>query len=127
MIVLLDTTVLIDALRSRRERRALLARLVLAGHGLATCAINVAEIYAGMRKTEEAGTSAFLESLDCYPVDCQIARRAGELRNFWAGKGVTLSLADTFVAATALENGLVLATDNRKDFPMPELELYDLP
>jgi predicted nucleic acid-binding protein len=28
------------------------------------------------------------------------------------------------VAATALEHGLALMTDNRKDFPIPEISLY---
>ena len=37
------------------------------------------------------------------------------------------SLADMMVAATALEHGLSLMTDNRKDFPLPELTLYPLP
>jgi predicted nucleic acid-binding protein len=31
------------------------------------------------------------------------------------------------VAATALEYGLVLVTDNRKDFPMPGIEFFPLP
>ena len=39
----------------------------------------------------------------------------------------TLSLADMMVAATALEHGLALMTDNRKDFPLPELNFYPLP
>jgi hypothetical protein len=56
-----------------------------------------------------------------------IARRAGSLKNAWAHKGRTLSLADMMVAATALEHGLSLLTDSRKDFPLPELNLYPLP
>ena len=47
--------------------------------------------------------------------------------NQWACKGRTLALADTIVAAAAIENHCVLMTDNRKDFPMPELDLYPLP
>jgi predicted nucleic acid-binding protein len=31
------------------------------------------------------------------------------------------------IAATALERGLTLMTDNRGDFPIPELELFPLP
>jgi predicted nucleic acid-binding protein len=30
-----------------------------------------------------------------------------------------------FIAATAVEYDLVLLTDNRKDFPMPELKFYN--
>jgi predicted nucleic acid-binding protein len=124
MILLLDTTVLLDVLRARQNRRSLLAELVAAGHVLATAAINIAEAYAGMRPGEEARTEAFLSSLDCYPMTGKIARRAGALKSAWARKGRTLSLADMMVAATALEHSLALMTDNRKDFPHPKLTLY---
>jgi predicted nucleic acid-binding protein len=127
MILLLDTTVLLDVLRARQNRRSLLAELVAGRHLLATAAINVGEIYAGMRVGEEKRTEAFLSSLDCYPITAAIARRAGSLKSAWAQKGKTLSLADMIVAATALEHGLTLMTDNRKDFPLPELNFYPLP
>lgn len=127
MILLLDTTVLIDTLRARKNRRAFLADLVAAGHTLATAAINIGEVYAGMRPTEELRTEAFLSSLDCYPMSGAVARRAGSLKSVYARQGQTLSLADMIVAATALEHGLTLLTDNRKDFPLPELQFHSLP
>ncbi len=127
MILLLDTTVLLDVLRARQNRRSLLAELIGGGHVLATAAINIGEVYAGMRLGEENRTEAFLSSLDCYPITGAIARRAGSLKSTWAHKGRTLSLADMMVAATALEHGLSLVTDNRKDFPLSELNFYPLP
>jgi predicted nucleic acid-binding protein len=127
VIVLLDTTVLIDVLRARQKRRSLLAELVEGGHILATAAINIGEVYSGMRLGEEAKTEAFLSSLDCYPMTAAIARRAGTMKSALAQKGQTFSLADMIVAATALEHGLTLMTDNRKDFPSPELNFYPLP
>ncbi len=126
MILLLDTTVLLDVLRARQNRRSLLAELVAGGHVLATAAINIGEVYAGMRRGEESRTEAFLSSLECYPLTAAIARRAGSLKSAWAQKGRTLSLADMMVAATTLEHGLALMTDNRKDFPLPELNFYPL-
>jgi predicted nucleic acid-binding protein len=127
MILLLDTTVLLDVLRARQNRRSQLAELIGGGHVLATAAINIGEVYAGMRLGEENRTEAFLSSLDCYPITGAIARRAGSLKSAWAHKGRTLSLADMMVAATALEHGLSLLTDNRKDFPLSELNFYPLP
>ena len=127
MTLLLDTTVLIDVLRSRNNRRSLLAELVTSGHILATASINIGEVYAGLRPGEENRTEAFLSSLDCFPLSAIIARRAGALRNAYGRGGHTLSLADMIVAATALEHGLTLMTDNRKDFPVPELQFYPLP
>jgi hypothetical protein len=127
MRILLDTSVLIDALRSRRERRQWLASMVRAGHTLATSALNLAEVFAGMRPDEEAQTKAFLAALDCHEIDASVAEEAGKLKSLWAKKGRTLTLADAIVAATALQLACPLATDNRKDFPMPELDLFELP
>ena len=52
---------------------------------------------------------------------------AGEFQYDYARKGATLNLADVTIAAVALTNAVTLLTDNRKDFPMPELALYALP
>ena len=127
MNLLLDTTVIIDVLRNRRGRRALLADLVRAGHLLSTSALNVAEIYSGIRPGEEGLTEAFLGGLEEYELGSEVARTSGKLRITWAKKGRTISLADAIVAAIAIEQGCALLTDNGKDFPMPELRLYPLP
>lgn len=127
MRLLIDTSVLIDALRRRYGRRELLTELVRDGHILATSAINVAEVFAGMRPGEEAETEALLDLLDCHEITEDTGRIAGRLRNSWARKGKTLTLADTVVAAIALGKSCVLMTDNIKHFPMKELELYLLP
>lgn len=126
MDVLLDTSVLIDVLRSRNQRRELLLRLIQEGHSLSTTALNVAEVYVGIRKGEEVGTAALLNSLRCYELDAESGMQAGQLANSWARKGRTISLADAIVAAIAIGRDVVLMTDNRKDFPMPQLKLYPL-
>jgi predicted nucleic acid-binding protein len=127
MRLLLDTTVLVDVLRSRRGRRELLAELARGGHHLATSALNVAEVLAGMRPEEKSATETFLDALDCYALTKAAGQLAGTLKNKWARKGRTLTLADAIVAAIALEHDCTLMTDNRKDFPMPEIEYYPLP
>ena len=124
MRLLLDTSVLIDALRFRQGRHELLAQLVRDGHTLSTTAVNVAEVYAGMRREEEQPTEALLAVMDCYDLTAHAGRMAGRLKNKWAKKGRTIAIADAAVAAIALERDCMLMTDNRKDFPMPELELY---
>jgi predicted nucleic acid-binding protein len=121
---LLDTSVIIDAINGKKNRNQFLLELTAEqDHTLACCVINVAEVYAGMRPKEEARTSALLRSLMLYPIGFQIAELGGSLKRDYARKGVTLSLADTLIAAVAIHNRLTLITDNVKDFPMPELSI----
>jgi predicted nucleic acid-binding protein len=124
MKILVDTSVLIDALRDRGERPQLLARLVAQGAVLCSCDITLAEIYAGMRDKERSRTEELLDALEYVACDPQAARAAGALSRDWRRRGATLTLADAFLAVLALRNGLILLTDNRRHFPMPELTLW---
>jgi len=123
-LYLLDTSVIIDVLRNKRERPALLRRLLEQDHILACCPINISEVYAGMRPGEERGTTQFLESLEFLPTTRDTARSAGLMKRDFAAQGKSLSLADTMIAAVATANGCTLITDNIKDFPSPALQLY---
>lgn len=101
--------------------------LLAEGILLACCPINVTEVYMGMRPNEAAKTEAFLASLEFYHVTWEVAKYAGKLYREWRQKGVTLALPDVTIAAVAITNGLRFATDNPKDFPMPELRVHPLP
>lgn len=125
-VFLLDTSVIIDALNGKRNRKHQLGQLLNQGDLLACCSINIAEVYAGMRPHEAASTDSFLRSLAYYEITWEGARRAGELRYQHARLGRTLSLADTLIAAVALLRDLVLITDNVKDYPMSGLRLRSL-
>jgi predicted nucleic acid-binding protein len=124
---LLDTTVIIDAINDRNSRSELLEGLIAEGTLLACCSIDITEVHMGMRPHEAARTEEFLGRLEYYPVTREIATYAGELYREWRQKGLTLALPDLTVAAVAIRNGLQLATDNQKDFPMPELRFCPLP
>jgi predicted nucleic acid-binding protein len=80
-----------------------------------------------LRPAEEVRTEALLSGLELHELSGTAARLAGRLKNTWARKGRTLTLADMIVAAIAIERGCALLTDNRRDFPMQEVELYPLP
>jgi predicted nucleic acid-binding protein len=74
---LLDTNIIIDALNGKRNRNAALFNLAAAGHTLACCPINVAEVCAGLRPKEEERTTALLRSLKLYPIAFPVAELAG--------------------------------------------------
>jgi predicted nucleic acid-binding protein len=124
---LLDTSVIIDTINGKRNRHQLLRELLVQGHLLACCPINVTEVYAGMRAHEETRTLNLLQSLPYYPLTWPIARLAGELKREYGRKGITLATTDASIAAVALDQRLTLITDNLKHYPMKDLELYPLP
>jgi predicted nucleic acid-binding protein len=125
--ILLDTSVIIDAINNKKNRRQFLRDLVQQGNILACCPINITEVYAGLRPHEEQNTANFLQALDFYPLTRTIAERAGLLKRDFSKQGETLNLGDVIIAATALHNRLTLLTDNVKDFPMEGLSLQPLP
>jgi predicted nucleic acid-binding protein len=126
-IFLLDTSVIIDAINGKRNRPQLLKELILQGHLLACCPINVTEVFAGLRSHEEYLTLNLLQSLHYYPINWQAARLAGELKRDYSRKGITLATTDVTIAAVAITNQVALLTDNLKHYPMQELSLYPLP
>lgn len=117
MPYLLDTTVLIDALRGRPVVERLLA-LRRVGDVPFLCAINVEEVVRGIRGDEETQTLAFLGGFRVAPLEREQGELAGRWRREFAEMGVTLSQADCLIAAAAAGVGAELATGNPRDFPM---------
>ena len=124
MNVLVDTTVLIDVLRGRRDRSEALSKLARQGSLLCSCDVTLAEVYAGMLDKERRMTEDLLDSLYYVPGDPRVARSAGLLRREWRGRGVTLSIADALIAALAMRHELALLTDNAKHFPAKGLVVW---
>lgn len=122
--ILLDTSVLINLLHHRKEPMRLVRELALSGFQLAISTVNVAEIYAGMRNGEEQTTEEMLSAFTCFPITSEIAQAAGKIVALRRKSGFTHSLIDMMVAATAIEHDYALLTDNRKDFEVPSLVLF---
>ena len=123
----LDSSVIFDLFKKRFGRPELLSQLIRDGFTLACCPVNITEVYSGLRSGEEAETADLLSNLVCLPVTPDIAQYAGLLRRDWQRKGHTLSYSDVTIAAVSIHHGAPLLTDNRKHFPMPELQLWPLP
>lgn len=124
--LLLDSTVLIDALRGR-EAAARVAGLRRVGTEPWVCAISVEEIWRGARRAEEPAIRRLFNGLRLAPLGVAEGVRAGAWRRTFAERGVTLHQADCLIAAAALGIGASLATANVDDFPMPELSVDHWP
>ena len=122
--ILLDTTVLIELLRHREKAVMQVRELALRGFALAVCPITVAELYAGMRKGEEQSTAELLSAFQWLPLSREVARKAGEMVASKRRAGRTHALDDMIIAATAMQYGYALLTDNRKDFAVPGIQFH---
>lgn len=126
MIVLLDSTVLIDHLRGRPAAERVQA-LALAGDVLATTAINVEEVVRGLRPGEQRAAQTLFAGLAVVPLGLEEGVLAGTWRRDFAARGITLSQADCLIAAAAVSVGARLATGNGRDYPMDGLVVEDWP
>jgi predicted nucleic acid-binding protein len=124
--VLLDTDVIIEVLRGRRQIAEAILDLEARGIRTHACAVSWAEVHAGLRPGEEALTQAFLEQRAEVVIDVETGRRAGQYLARYA-KSHGLELADALIAAAATTAGLSLWTQNRHDYPMPDLRFHTPP
>lgn len=120
MAILLDSTVLIDALRGRPVAQRLL-EFEATHERVYICAVNAEEVERGVRPSERAAAHRLLGGLRVAPLGVAEGALAGVWRREFATRGITLGQGDCLIAAAAYGVGARLATGNPKDFPMDEV------
>jgi hypothetical protein len=115
MPYLVDTNLVVDVIRGSAEAADYLDSLADAWSiSMITCL----ELLAGARtQRETADLDLVLSGYRAVPPNEDIARRAYYLIKTYA-RSHGLDILDALIAATALEEGLTLATKNRKHFRM---------
>ncbi len=124
--LLLDSTVVIDALRGR-QAAVRVAGLRRDGVEPWVCAITVEEVWRGIKTGEEDVVRRFFGGTRIAPLGAPEGERAGSWRRRFAQQGITLHQADCLIAAAAVGIGARLATGNVSDFPMSELTVEEWP
>lgn len=124
--VLLDSTVLIDALRGR-SAAARLRTMRRTGDEPWVCAISIEEIWRGVAPDEEHPAARLVRGLRLAPLGVAEGVRAGTWRRDFASRGVPLHQADCLIGAAAPGIDAHLATGNPTDFPMPGLSVDHWP
>lgn len=110
-------------MRGRWEVRRQLDALERARTPVYSTAVSWAEVFAGIRSSEEYRTEAFLARRGLIALDQEIGRRAGRyLARYAASHG--LEMADALIAAAASVSGLSLWTLNRRHYPMTDLRFF---
>lgn len=121
---LLDTDVLVAYLRGYTSTVDLVQALAQNGATFSVSVVTVVEIEAGVRPNEKARTRELLDHLQIHALDSPTAYLAGSFLRQHRQKGVSLSLADVVIAATAVARNLILFTYNQRHYPMREIRLY---
>ena len=117
---LLDSDVVIEWLKSNQRVVAWLKSHDDAGDLLAFTPVSVAEIYAGLRPSEEFVIGDLLKVLDCVELDERVGRKAGRYRQSF-GRSHGVEIAEALIAAAAHVHGLTLVSLNLRHYPMRDL------
>ncbi len=120
-LTIVDSNVLIDALRSREPALAYLERV--ADEGMVWSSVLVrSELLVGFRPGEDRLVADLFDRISWQNVTADIADRAGRLGAPFR-RSHRLEVVDLIIAATTIELGGNLATLNVRDFPMfPDLQ-----
>ncbi len=117
-MILIDSDVLIEHLRGNTDARDWLIQARRASGPLAISVISLTEIAGGMRSPERREVMRLLGSMQRFEVTEQVAWRAATLMREYRRTHSGIGLGDYLIAATALTEGLELATLNVRHFPM---------
>lgn len=115
MSFVLDTTVIIDAMREHGPAIEFLTTL----ERVPVCSeITRVEVMEGLRSAERSTAERWFQIVRWIVVDEAIARRAGELGRRWRRSHPGIGTVDLVVAASAQHLDLNVATTNVRHFPM---------
>jgi predicted nucleic acid-binding protein len=117
--VLVDTNVL--SFNLKQDTRAAEYAPLLTGHRLAISFVTVAELFewASVRNWGERRRQQLADKLSTYlviPVDIDLCRVWGAIRAEQQQQGISITIHDAWIAATARQYALPLITHNPKDF-----------
>ena len=115
-MIVVDSDVLIDALRGRQPSAGQVRRGLEAGT-LATTAVTVFELLSGARGPKQReSVDALLDALPVLPFDQAAGRAAALLRRELEDRGQGIGMADYLIAGLCVSRSASLLTRNRKHF-----------
>jgi tRNA(fMet)-specific endonuclease VapC len=118
---IIDTDILIDFLRNRKESVEFVTQLEKKKAILSSTAINAFELYYGAHKSKQStqtlqATKNLLDRLVLFPLTLRSAQKACHIYAELELKGNPIGLRDTFIAAIALTRRCSIATKNIAHF-----------
>jgi len=115
-VIMVDTSILIDYYRKTDKNKTIWISLVRQGYEFAISSITKYEIYSGATKNQLQFWNDVLIAISVIPFDESSVDKAVEINNMLKRKRKQIDLADLFIAATAMNYNLPIATLNKKHF-----------
>lgn len=111
---LIDSDVLIDFLKNRKEAVCLLGKTKVGEIG--TSVICIGEIMEGLAKDKLESFKKMINLFNIYDVDFKTVAKFAEIRKILRKEGNLIDNFDILIAATCLANDLTLITNNLSHF-----------
>lgn len=115
-LILVDTSILIDYYRKTNKANAFWISLIDQGYTFSLSAITKYELYAGATVSQITFWDTILASITILPFDENCVDTVVQINKALKQKRKQIDLADLFIAATAMNNNLPIATLNIKHF-----------
>jgi len=120
MIFMLDTNICIYAIKKKPQKVIDRVR-ALRISDLGTSSIVLSELECGAEKSSnpvqnKVALMQFLAGIDIAGYDATAARHYGEIRTYLESNGQTIGAMDMLIAAHARSLGVILVTNNEKEF-----------
>ena len=131
--VCLDTSVLIDNLRAKKQTVEFIRKLEESGIPLSTTTVNSFELYYGAYRSKRrdknlAATRAILTRLVILDLTDESSNEAGRILASLEEKGNLIGFRDALVAAIAMTHKMTLATRDTEHFSrVPDLDVLEAP
>lgn len=122
-VFLFDTNVLILALAGK-DPEAEFLRLIAQEKELAFSPIVIAEFLTRASPKEAKALDELVSEFNICEIDVVTARIAAHYRQKFNRKKRKTYLLDCFIAASCKQHSLALVTNNTKDFPMKDIEIF---
>lgn len=121
----LDTSFAIDVLRGEDAASERFARLFAEGDDSFVGAAVLCELATGARPSEEDALDAFVRAVEFVQPGPDVALLAGRWRGHARSRGLTLSVPDALVAASAHSLGAAVITRNVRDFALTPVRIEE--
>jgi len=131
--VCLDTSVLIDNLRGKKQTVEFIRKLEETGRTLATTAVTSFELYYGAYRSKRrdknlSATKVLLARLVIVDLTDDSANEAGRILALLEERGNLIGFRDALIAAITITHKMTLVTRDTEHFSrVPDLEILEAP